>query len=228
MSILHSLAAFTRGHLSGIQATQRDWSPFLAHFTTWSAMRDLRCAVKDGKEPRAITEMLEAADKASLETSLHILQSRSLRARSPSDKDGLPGCVCMSECSLPGLISHCERYGRFGFVFAKEAIFGAGGRPCIYLGREEYAFVAENGRGKPADTPTGRLFALANLYEPRRTKVKLQDYTHEREWRLFRDLSFDEVKLEAVLAPSQYAAALSPLCGPVPFVPVDMLFEWGA
>ena len=33
----------------------------------------------------------------------------------------------------------------------------AGGRPCLYVGRDEYQVLATQGRGKPATTPEGRL-----------------------------------------------------------------------
>jgi hypothetical protein len=230
LSIIHSLAAHGRGHLSGVQATQRDWSPFLAHFTTWSAMNELRSAVKRREPPGAVADLLNKADETSFGTSQKIVASKKILARSPSDKDGLPSCVCLSECTLPGLISHCERYGRFGFVFSKELVFAAGGRPCIYVGRDEYSFIATSGRGKTPDTSAGKLFALANLYEPRKAGVgaKVQDYTHEREWRMFTDLNFAQVKIEAAFAPSNYAKPMAELMGAVPIVPIDMLFEWGA
>src|SRR4051794_25950685 len=106
MSLLHGLAAHGRGHLSGIQAAQRDWSPFLAHFTSWSAMRDLRCAVKDHRSPQEVGALLEAADDQSWETVQKIFASGCLRAASPGEKNGLPPCICLSECTLPGLLSH--------------------------------------------------------------------------------------------------------------------------
>ena len=51
----------------------------------------------------------------------------SLQPAAPSEKDGIDKCICFSECNLPGLINHCERYGRFGFVFRKNVVFGLGG-----------------------------------------------------------------------------------------------------
>ena len=193
-------------------------------------MTDLRSAIRTKAEPHIISESLEHADAASFEVARKIIQSGKILARSPSDKNNIPKCVCLSECTLPGLVSHCERYGRFGFVFSKEQIFAVGGRPCIYVGREEYGVIAVGGRGKPPSTPEGRLFALMNLYEPRKqgAGVKLQDYTHEREWRVFDDVALSQVRPQALFAPSAHVFRLTEAVAPVPVVPIDMLFEWGA
>ena len=228
MSLLHCLEAYGRGHLTGVQSTQRDWSPFLAHFTTWSAMRELRAVVKQQMPLEQVCSLLHEADERSWQTVQKILGSQRLLARSPSEKHGLPPCVCLSECTLPGLLSHCERYGRFGLVFSKQAVFDAGGRPCLYVARDEYRALAALGSEQPIDTPEGRLFALSNVYEPPRSGAKLQDYTHEREWRVFADLELSATSLHALLAPSKYTAQLRALSADIPIIPVDTLFEWGA
>jgi hypothetical protein len=228
MSLLHCLAAYTRGHVTGVQAAQRDWSPFLTHFTTWSAMKGLRAAVREKRSAEEVSRLFEEADADSWATSRKILASGKLLAHSPSEKDGLPGCVCLSECTLPGLMSHCERYGRFGFVFAKRTVFEVGGRPCLYVGRDEYGHLASQGREKPVTTPEGRLFALSNLYEPPRSGARVQDYTHEREWRLFGDLELSRVRPEAMVAPARFAREVQLFAGSVPVIPLDTLFEWGA
>jgi hypothetical protein len=228
MALVHCLAAYGRGNLTGVQATQRDWSPFLAHFTTWSAMSKLRSVVKQQRDGREIAQLLEEADAASWETMQKILGSSALLARSPSQKDQLPPCVCLSECTLPGLISHCERYGRFGLVFAKADVYKAGGRPCLYVAEEEYAALAAIGRGKPTSTAEGRLFALANVYVPPRGANKVQDFTHEREWRLFADLDLGNTRAVTVLAPARYVARMNELVPGIGVVPIDTLFDWGA
>jgi hypothetical protein len=240
MSLLHCLEAHAHGNLMGVQSTQRDWSPYLAHFTQWSAMRELRALLKarrsaDGVDaappdplPARVERLLDAADERSWSVVQQILAASSLRARSPSEKHAIPPCVCLSECTLPGLVSLCERYGRFGLVFSKRDIFDAGGRPCLYVGREEYTALALLGRDKPVDTAAGRLYALGNIYEPPRSGVKPQDYTHEREWRVFADVGFATTALRAVVAPARYAARLLERLPGVTVIPIDMLFSWGA
>jgi len=238
VSLLHCLEAHSHGNLMGVQSTQRDWSPYLAHFTQWSAMRELRGLLKARPAaddapahealPQRVERLLDAADERSWDVVQRILDTNELRARSPSEKHSLPPCVCLSECTLPGLVSLCERYGRFGFVFSKREIFEAGGRPCLYVGRDEYTALALLGRDKPVDTAAGRLYALANIYEPPRSGAKPQDYTHEREWRVFADIAFAKTELRAVVAPARYAARLLERLHGVTVVPVDMLFSWGA
>lgn len=228
MGLVHLLSAYAKGSLTGTQLAQRDHSPFVVHFTSWTAMAPLRRVLSDSRTPRETASLLDTADAASWDVAQKIIASRKLLATSPDREHGLPACVCFSECTLPGLMSHCERYGRFGFAVHKHDLYRAGGRPCLYLGEEEYGFVAEQGRGAGIHTPAGRLFALSNVYVPPRTTNKIQDFTHEREWRLFGDFELSNSSLAALLAPSRYVAELARLHTGVPTFPVDLLFDWGA
>lgn len=266
MALLHCLEAYARGNLMGVQSTQRDWSPYLAHFTQWSAMRELRALLKrssaaplapaagvatgepaaggasgaglasgssaasQGPEPiqARVDRLLDVADGKSWQIVTQILDSRRLLARSPGEKHFIPPCVCLSECTLPGLVSLAERYGRFGFVFSKREVFDAGGRPCLYVGRDEYTALAQLGRARPIETPEGRLYALSNIYEPPRSGAKPQDYTHEREWRVFGDVAFETTALRALVAPTRYVPLLLERLPGVSVIPIDMLFSWGA
>jgi hypothetical protein len=228
MSLVHCLAAYRDGNLAGVQASQRDWSPYLAHFTNWAAMNEVRAIVKKQRNAREVAQLLDEADQVSWTVMSQILTSQELWAKSPNLKHNLPACVCLSECTLPGLISHCERYGRFGLVFSKASVYRAGGRPCVYVAEDEYAVLRQLGQGKPASTPEGRLFALANLYVPPKARNQIQDYTHEREWRVFSNLELAKTTIVALLAPSKFARALNELQPGVPVVPIDTLFDWGA
>jgi hypothetical protein len=191
-------------------------------------MRTLRSAVKEQRSAAEVAALLDEADATSCQTVRAILASHTLRARSPSEKDGIPPCVCLSECTLPGLMSHSERYGRFGLVFSKPDVFAAGGRPCLYVGREEYGVLAQRGRGQPPGSPEHRLFALSNVYEPARPGARVQDYTHEREWRVFGDVDLASTRATALLAPLRFVPELLALSGGIPVIPLDTLFEWGA
>ena len=248
MALLHCLEAYARGNLMGVQSTQRDWSPYLAHFTQWSAMRELRALLKaPAAAPSApggltaasaselpepiqsrVERLLDVADGKSWQVVSQILDGGRLLARSPSEKHSIPPCVCLSECTLPGLVSLSERYGRFGFVFSKREVFDAGGRPCLYVGRDEYTALAQLGRDKAADSAEGRLYALSNIYEPPRSGAKPQDYTHEREWRVFGDITFATTALRAMVAPTRFVPRLLERLEGVSVIPIDMLFSWGA
>ncbi|MGE0144224.1 MAG: hypothetical protein AB7I19_19455 [Planctomycetota bacterium] len=227
MSIIHSLAEHARGHLSGLQAAQRDWSPFLVHFTNWKAMAPLRAVIKDGLNPQQVVKELDKADQCSFEVAKQIAASLRVKANSPSQKDAVPPCVCLSECTLPGLISHAERYGRFGFVFTKAAIDKLDGAPCMYLLRADYAAISKAFKRKGGKTK--RLWGLANLLHPVGKKGgRVQDYSHEREWRVFKDIDLKTCPPVCLLAPATYTTAVADLGLNVPVIPIDMLHAWGA
>lgn len=256
MSLIHILKAFSEGGLTGCQIQQRDWSPFIVHFTSWNAMRPFRELFKSpplvkasNQLPQFVDSALNQADEISFQTFLSIIQSGYIRANSPSEKDDIPPCVCFSECNLPGLIGHCERYGRFGFVFSKSDIFAnpSCGRPCLYVDSATYTVIDKDG-SQSASREREYLFGLSNVYSPVGAGHKIQDFSHEREWRVFSNvpLSF----LRAVLCPLQYhAKVLSSIMelrntnltntmsgkleqriapDSIPVIPIDMLFEWGA
>ena len=228
MSTIHDLAAHARGGLAGIQAAQRDWSPFLVHLTTWTAMKPIRSAIKDGKSATDIANLLADADKASAATVRLIAGSQTLRASSPSSaEDEMPECVCLTECTLPGLLGHCERYGRFGFVFAKSDLYGIGARPCIYLGAKHYTEVAKLGRG-PSAVPVWReVFALANVFRPP-GNGQVQDFSHEREWRVLSTIQLKDTRPLALVAPDAYVEEMRELFPTVKqCIPLDTLHTWG-
>ena len=225
MGIIHTVLPFKDGGLRGIQACQRDWSNYLVHFTCAATMHTLKkfpCRIKFS--PKTLAKKIEAADKKSFKIVKKIHRSMSLQPATPSEKDGIDKCVCFSECNLPGLINHCERYGRFGFVFRKDAIFALGGRPAIYVDKDMYAKIAAQYR-EATTLEERRLFSLANLYSPP-GEGAIQDFTHEREWRLFSELSLISNPPEAILCPRQYYNEVFELFK-LTIIPIDLLDEWG-
>lgn len=254
MSLIHMLKAFSQGGLTGSQIQQRDWSPFIVHFTNWRAMQPFRELFKSptlvsvsNQLPQFVDSALNQADKLSFDVFRSIIKSGYIMANSPSEKDGIPRCVCFSECNLPGLIGHCERYGRFGFVFSKSGIFSnpSCGRPCLYVDNATYTLIDKDG-SQSESRDKKHLFGLSNVYSPAGTGHKIQDFTHEREWRVFSDVPLSS--LRALLCPLQYhAQVLSAIMeyistsktrndkcernvapDSIPVIPIDMLFEWGA
>ena len=225
MGIIHTVLRFKDSGLQGIQACQRDWSNFLVHFTcaeTMSTLKQYPCKRKYW--PKTLFKQLEKADKDSFEIAKKIQKTMSLKPSTPSEKDGIDKCVCFSECNLPGLVNHCERYGRFGFVFRKNVIYALGGRPVIYVDREIYAKIAALYR--PSNDPVEkRFFSLTNVYSPPGDGV-IQDFTHEREWRLFDELSLISNPPEAILCPQKYYNELLNLFK-IKVIPIDLLDEWG-
>ena len=119
-----------------------------------------------------------------------------------------------------------ERYGRFGFVFRKRAIYELGGRPCAYLDRDAFGVVSQF-RTAADGSHARRLFGLSNVLCPPGAG-KIQDYSHEREWRIFGDLAFASSPAEMLLAPTTHLAQVRGLFPMATTIPIDALFEWGA
>lgn len=234
MSIIHIKNALATSGLTGMQSAQRDWSPYLVHFTNWSAMAPLRKMATLATAPGAVRTSLDEADATSFGIVQLILSSGKVLARSPGDKTAIPPCVCLSECDVPGLVSHSERYGRFGFVFTKAALFSKGARPCLYLDSAMYRGLRLMGTAPGASKVKREMFGLANVYRPpqKGRKVLVQDYTHEREWRVFAEINFAEAPPCQILAPAAYTGRVRDLAVAhgldVNVIPIDTLFEWGA
>jgi len=128
MSALQKIAAFSSGGLNGQQDNQRDWSPFIGHFTSFGAMAPVRSALDDKADKYDIQQRIEAADEESFLVFEKIMESNYLRASRPAKKPEIDPCVCFSECTLTVVLAHCEKYGRFGLIFKKKEAFQPGAR----------------------------------------------------------------------------------------------------
>lgn len=230
MSLIYDLARLAKSGLKAQQAAQRDWSPYLVHFTSYSAMEPIRKLLKNTSMCSAtdVSRALDVADAKSWEVVRSILSSpaQELQKHSPQASEGIPDCVCLSQCSFPGLFGHSERFGRFGFVFNKLDIFNLGGRPCAYIDSAIYGWLDAM---HDKDATAGALWRTTNVYRPAKTG-KVQDFTVEREWRLFDDLPFKEY-IQATIAPDCYRDVFQDLLHSqglnVPVLPIDMLYDWG-
>lgn len=217
MSLIHTLnAVASLQGVDAIQALQRDMSPYVAHFTSVQAMGALRQLLTEtALDPAAISLALRRADAASWRKFRTIANAGVLTASRPW---GLPTgsrfrCVCLSECTLPSLISHSERYGRFGFVFSKRTLAASGARLVAHWPHGTDAPGSHTGWVQPLGT----------------TPAGFRDFSHEREWRFPENIDMDEIAPAAVLCPLEYHARVRGLLeDDVPVIPLDMLFEWGA
>ncbi len=198
-------------------------------------MQPVRDIAKQPNTARQAQQTLASADANSFQVLQLILGATpTLRANAPTaKKDGgllpIPACVCLSECSLPGLLGHAERYGRFGLVFEKSVLWQTGARPCAYVDDSHYAIA------KAALLPAqASVFGLYNIYRPVSVGVKPpQDYTHEREWRIFSDIDLKTTALVGVLVPSAtYLPQVQQLCASAHITPsfmmsLETMFAWG-
>lgn len=232
MGILRALSQFSNGGkidgVYGIQSTQRDYSQYLVHFTAYSAMEPLRRAISGGINVHEIRKGLDSADKKSFETVKLIAVSKKLLSKVPYTTDGVYSIpfVCFSECTLPGFFSMAEQFGRFAFLFKKVDLFNSGARPCLYLEGSHYLEIKNNFQTSQSKI-SAELFHLANVYKPSRPGI--QDYTHEREWRIFSDVEFEKVLPAAIICPLSYFEESKKLFPGIPaIIPIDLLQDLGA
>lgn len=230
MALLYDIARLAKSGLKAQQSAQRDWSPYLVHFTRYTAMQTARRVIKRNTPFSAqdVKQALGNADETSWNSVEQILATSSpfLQKHSPQEKEELPECVCLSQCTLPGLFGHSERFGRFGFVFDKLDIYDLGGRPCAYLDADSYGWLDAK---HDSDAEANTIWRTSNVYRPA-GRGKVQDFTAEREWRVFNDIPL-QGHLRAVIAPDAYItkfrSLLIPLNLEVPILPIDMLYDWG-
>lgn len=230
--MLHKFEALSEGGLIGLRGGQRDWSPYVAHFTSWKAMAPLRNLHDAGLTIGEISQRIRVADTDSFEIAKSIAKSGRIIAM-PAQRNDVPKRVCLTECSLPGLLSHSERYGRFGFVFNRDELYAMGGRPCLYVDDSTYGFFAKSATELEGNASHARdmkqLLGLANVYTPVR-QGKVQDYTHEREWRIFKDIELTGIRPVALLAPTtDYCKKIQLIFDlEVPCYSLQQLYRWGA
>ena len=92
----------------------------------------------------------------------------------------------------------------------------------------EYAEIAKAFRQSSVQAQA-RIFGRANVFSPVGAGGKIQDYTHEREWRVFADISLVDTPPRFVIAPEQFLPQCRDMFqNAVSIIPIDTLFEWGA
>lgn len=228
MGILHDLEALAESPIIGMQAQQRDWSPYVAHFTSAKAMTPLKAFLKGPLDPGQIRAALVAADQVSFGNLSSILHGGTLNATMPASSLPQRPRVCLSECTLPGLISHAERFGRCGLVFEKSQIYQLGGRPCLYVSDDVYRELGTRSRAAGASAETKRAFDLANIFRPRKMGL-VQDFTHEREWRVPCDIKLVDTPPVAIVIPHpDYLGKLpASVASAVPVISLTLFHRWG-
>ena len=154
-----------------------------------------------------------------------IYNSKTIKTFSPSEENHILPCISFTECNICGLVNHSERYGRFGLVFKKDVIWKRGGRPVMYLDRKSYSFFGKEFRESTEEWKRN-FFSLINLYSPPGSG-KVQDYSHEREWRLFEDLDLTQNKPDAIICPTKYYSKITGLFQETIIIPLDLLEQWG-
>ena len=230
MALIYDLSRLAKSGLKAQQSAQRDWSPYLVHFTRYSAMRSVWSVIKRTAQFSAndVSRALDQADKMSWGSVKQIFSGLTpfLQKHSPQEKEELPECVCLSQCTLPGLLGHSERFGRFGFVFDKLDIYDLGGRPCTYLDAASYGWLDAM---HDSDSDANIIWRASNVYRPV-GRGQVHDFTAERVWRVFDNIPLAET-LRAVIAPNSYIVEFRSILNThnldIPILPIDMLYDWG-
>ncbi len=119
--------------------------------------------------------------------------------------------VAFTECPWGSLIDHANKYSPFGIGFAKGRVFAAGGGPAVYL-RPDLIEKQQKYRQKDETDRKGfhsHLWAFVTPFVPKYAPQSffdvhwkdkpVVDYTHEREWRIPHDFTFQLDQVEFIV-----------------------------
>ena len=165
-----------------------DQSFYLAHFT------------KGGER--------DSEQASALENLVKILSEKRIRAFQ------LPwtnkAAVCFTECPWGSLLRHAERYSPYGIGFKKGSIYACGGNPVIYANPNLFKSQSWGEEAYPFLTPFVPLYAPDYIKNLAPFNGKAIDYTHEREWRIPKDFSFQYKSISFVILKSVVDLELIP------------------
>ena len=168
-----------------------DYSPLLVHFT------------RDGNHRKMVRENDIPSDHPlhqhkqgrAIDRLVNILKTKTIHS-SPMPLSGDASAVCFTECVWDALVAHGIRYSSYGVVFSKKAVFEAGGGPALYLRGDILQSEADSlpESLKPFVVP----FDPGGLVQ----QGVIQDWIHEREWRLPTPFTFEYADVTYVLVES--------------------------
>jgi hypothetical protein len=157
-----------------------DISDYLAHFTT-----DRPPVVSN--EPRNPTN--DVTGTSAYERLISIVQSKMIRASLlPWAKRN---AVCFTECPWASLIDHADAYSPYGIGFTKRDVFADGGGPVYYVRPDHWDKQTWDPHLRTFATPFSPKYRPTALQDDKYLYGKTIDYSHEREWRVPHDFTFD-------------------------------------
>lgn len=164
-----------------------DFSDYLAHFTT--GRRPCSTAKNN---PTAKVKGTSAYDRV-----LAILRGKKILAsKLPwNNKEA----ICMTECPWGSLLDHAKRYSPYGIGFKKEFIFSKEGGPAFYVRPDLYEKQTWNDDVLTFVTPFWPSYRPAPLLTNGLLRNRNIDYSHEREWRVPKDLEFEYEDIEFIV-----------------------------
>lgn len=154
-----------------------DQSFFLAHFT------------KNGKDYTGDTvENPLISQMSAFERLINILTERKIIAcELPWTRKK---AVCFTECPWGSLIRHASVYSPYGVGFTKKLVYSRNGNPVIYANPKMFSEQTWDKEVYPFVTPFVPSYASDAVKNQKPFNGKSVDYTHEREWRVVKDFSF--------------------------------------
>jgi hypothetical protein len=166
-----------------------DFSDYLAHFTTGRKP----VVADEGNPTIELTTGKDAYDRL-----ISILENKRIASSHLPWKGGQ--AVCFTECPWSSMIDHAKQYSPYGVGFAKPRVFAAGGSPVYYVRADHWEKQDWDSHIKTFVTP------FWPEYRPPRFKtaeyIKTCDFSHEREWRVPHDFTFQFSQIEFVVVKS--------------------------
>lgn len=107
--------------------------------------------------------------------------------------------VCFTECPWSSLLNHARNYSPYGVGFGKYHVFSAGGGPAYYVRADLFATQRWANEVYPFVTPFWPSYRPQQLRGKAYLNGTTVDYTHEREWRVPHDFTFDIQRLSFVI-----------------------------
>ncbi len=107
--------------------------------------------------------------------------------------------VCFTECPWWSLIDHTRKYSPYGVGFGKNHVFAAGGGPVYYVRSDHWNKQEWNPHIKSFTTPFWPAYRPNDLKIDEHLDGKTVDYSHEREWRVPHDFTFDIQRINFVI-----------------------------
>lgn len=169
--------------MSKFKQNRPDISDYLVHFTKSGKS----CSSRRFKHKTDEIDKLSAYDRL-----VSILNSKTIIATPIPWVD--VESVCFTECPWMSLLEHAKKYSPYGIGFSKSFIFACDGNPVFYC--RDSLFSATQW----TDDIKHYLTRFNPSYNPeQKQNSTVLDYSHEREWRVPHDLSFEYNQIEFVV-----------------------------
>jgi Putative abortive phage resistance protein AbiGi, antitoxin len=135
--------------------------------------------------------------------------------------------VCFTECPWSSLLGHAKNYSAYGIGFTKAHVFAAGGGPAFYVRADHWEKQQWADHVKTFVTPFWPNYRPKKEGWKKPLGGKSIDYSHEREWRVPHDFSFDLEDIQFVVLPNynemaRFPAELKDSIGREKFILVDV------